>query len=214
VVNQPAVTVDISRHGARVSGVKAWDYPGDTIGLRYGGDKCRYRIVWVGAVGTRIDGEIGLMAVDPGKYLWDAELAQANVLRNPPTGKRAATDQSGNPLVERKYADPRRREQRFAISGGASVKEEGKQVSLWATLSDLSMGGCYLETLAPLAVDTIVEVTLQVDQIKIDTRAIVASKHPLMGMGMKFLEMSPINRDRLHHLLGSLERSLLDGKGY
>src|SRR5512140_1343574 len=70
-INVPASTIDISKHGARLMGVRSWDYPGETIGIRYGTEKARYRIVWIGLPSSPVESQVGLYCVDQGKYIWD-----------------------------------------------------------------------------------------------------------------------------------------------
>jgi hypothetical protein len=105
------------------------------------------------------------------------------------------------------YADRRRKDQRFLVQGGANIREVGKNIPQWTMLHDLSMGGCYVETTAPLPVHSRIDISVQVGELRIDARGAVTVKHPLVGMGIKFSEMSPLNRDRLRHLIGSLEHS-------
>ena len=40
-VNLAAATVDVSKHGARLTGVRGWDRPGEVVGVRYGVEKAR-----------------------------------------------------------------------------------------------------------------------------------------------------------------------------
>jgi hypothetical protein len=61
------------------------------------------------------------------------------------------------------------------------------------------MGGCYVETTVPLPVYSSVDITIQVGELRIDARGAVAVKHPLVGMGIQFSEMWPVNHDRLRH---------------
>jgi PilZ domain len=215
-VNQHAKTIDISQHGVRLSGVSAWEYPGESVGITYEDEKCRYRVVWVGLPGTRIDGQIGLSCLETGKYIWESALSNAHILLASaalPVPSRSIGNHLGVP-AERQYVDPRRKDQRFVVSGGAQVCEVGREIPQWTKLHDLSMGGCYVETTAPLPVYTLVDVVIQVNNIRIEVRGFVTVKHPLVGMGLKFSDLSPLNRDRLHHLLGSIERSLVQGSGY
>jgi len=210
-INQAATTMDVSKRGARLAGVRGWDYPGETIGIRYGTEKARYQIVWVGLPNSPVDGQIGCMCVESGKYIWDFSppTAEPVVSHAPavPSPARAIGNQIGLAPMIPHYADRRRKDQRFVVQGGANIREVGKNIPQWTMLHDLSMGGCYVETTAPLPVHSRVEVTIQVGDLRIDARGAVTVKHPLVGMGIKFAEMSPLNRDRLRHLIGSLERT-------
>jgi hypothetical protein len=208
-VNVAASTVDVSRHGARVAGVKCWDAPGETIGVRYGVEKARYRVVWVGMPGTAIEGQLGLTCIESDKYIWGVTpvVTESRPLLTPNLGPRTLGPQFGSRPVAERYTDKRRQDQRFRVHGGANVREAGKNVPQWTTLHDLSRGGCYLETTAPLPLQTRVDLTIQVGDIKMDARGVVAVRHPLVGMGIKFMEMTPLNRDRLIRLLVDLEHS-------
>src|SRR4051812_4275662 len=75
-VNVSAWTVDVSRHGARIKGVNDWSEPGETIGVRHGMEKARFKIVWVGQDGTPHQGQIGLLCVEVGKYIWGVSAPQ------------------------------------------------------------------------------------------------------------------------------------------
>jgi hypothetical protein len=218
-ITQTATTIDISKHGARLAGVRCWDSPGETIGIRYGTEKARYRIVWVGLPHSPVDGQIGCQCVDE-HYIWDfappgedAQLARASAA---PAPTRSIGTQIGLAPKNAHYADRRRKDQRFAVQGGANIREIGKNVPQWVMLHDLSLGGCYVETTAPLPVHSRVDITIQVGDMRIDARGSVTVKHPLVGMGIKFAEMSPLNRERLRRLISSLERSESQaaGQGY
>lgn len=71
---QSADVIDISRHGARLDGIGFVAAPGETIEIRRFWRSSRYRIVWVGAIGTPESGQAGAFAVDPNKKLWGADL--------------------------------------------------------------------------------------------------------------------------------------------
>ncbi len=209
-VNLPANTIDISKHGARLTGVKCWDYPGETIGVRCGAEKARFRIVWIGLPNTPVEGQVGLSCLDHGKYIFDTEppAEDPNAERMPvPIGMRAVGNQIGLGSAAQQYADRRRKDQRFVIQGGANVREVGKNVPQWTTLHDLSIGGCYVETTAPFPAHSRVDITIQVGDLRIDARGSVTVKHPLVGMGIKFADMSPMNRERLRHLVANLQQT-------
>jgi len=209
-INVPAYTIDISKRGARLSGVRYWDYPGETIGVRYGTEKARYRIVWVGLPNSPVDGQVGLQCVDA-KYIWGVAPPTEEIRSSEGVRALGPTRTLGNqiriaPQIPH-YQDRRRKDQRFIVQGGANIREVGKNVPQWTMLHDLSMGGCYVETTAPLPEHSRVDITIQVGDVRIDTRGAVTVKHPLVGMGIQFAEMSPLNKDRLRHLIGSLEAS-------
>jgi hypothetical protein len=68
---QSAQTVDISRKGARLNGVGNLTRPGEVIELKRGWSKARFRVVWIGQIGTRQADEIGILCLDDDQSLWD-----------------------------------------------------------------------------------------------------------------------------------------------
>ena len=70
-----AYTVDISRTGARLDGVGYLVKPGTTVEVerRWHG-RARYRVVWVGQIGTEQANQVGLVCLDAEKNIWDLKL--------------------------------------------------------------------------------------------------------------------------------------------
>jgi hypothetical protein len=118
---------------------------------------------------------------------------------------RSFGSQLGAQPIASSLPDRRRRDQRFLVSGGVNIKEIGVGVPQWTMMHDISAGGCYVETTSPLMPMSRVELTMQVGEIRIECKGSVTVKHPLVGMGIKFTEMSPLNRERLAHLIANLE---------
>ena len=71
-----AYTVDISRTGARLDGVGYLVKPGATVEVdrRWHG-RARYRVVWVGQIGTEQVNQVGLVCLDAEKNIWDLKLS-------------------------------------------------------------------------------------------------------------------------------------------
>ena len=202
-VNASAWTVDVSHHGARLRGVTDWSNPGETIGIRYGSEKARYQVVWVGQPGTRDEGKMGVRCVEAAKYIWGiAHPASRSV------AAATATMQAFRPigLSPAMGGNNRRKATRYQASGGAKVQEVGAATAQWATLHDVSEGGCYVETTTPLRPTARLDVTLHIGDIQVSARGEVTVTHALVGMGVKFTQMSPLNRSRLDHVLMELDR--------
>ena len=71
--NQPARTLDITHDGARIDGLPQIK-EGEIVGIQYGGAKARYRVVWVGEVGGRREGQVGVQLTEGSAGLWTAIL--------------------------------------------------------------------------------------------------------------------------------------------
>jgi len=196
-VNVPADTLDISKHGARLSGVTCWDSPGETVGIRCGTEKARYQVMWVGPAGTPIFGHIGVRCVDVGRNIWGVNLDE--IPGSPDHGLSARKQ----PPV-RRFIDSRRRHQRYVVTGSANVREFSKNIPHWTHLNDLSMGGCYVKTIVPYSVKTPVAVTIHIEETRIDSLGMVVVKDPLVGMAIKFTDMSPVDRQRLQGVINHL----------
>jgi len=71
---QSAYTVDISRAGARVDGVGWLTAPGETIEVKRHWQKARFRVVWIGQIGTPQANQIGICCLEPSRDFWGVPL--------------------------------------------------------------------------------------------------------------------------------------------
>lgn len=69
--------------------------------------------------------------------------------------------------------------------------------------SDLSLGGCYVKTMATIPVGTKLGVSLWLGEDKVTISAMVVTCHPQVGNGIQFLSMLPPDRDRVRRFLES-----------
>ncbi len=74
---QTAYTIDLSKEGARLDGVGFLTAPGQTIEVRRRWRKARFRVVWIGQVGTAESNQVGLYGLDADKNIWRIELPDA-----------------------------------------------------------------------------------------------------------------------------------------
>jgi methyl-accepting chemotaxis protein len=70
-VEQEATTLDVSRYGALLQGVKGQIRRGMTISLSRMKRQQRFRVAWVGEARSLKAGQMGLSAVDPPTSFWD-----------------------------------------------------------------------------------------------------------------------------------------------
>src|SRR2546421_12404956 len=61
---QSAYTVDLSQEGARLDGIGFLTSPGQTIEVRRRWRKARFRVVWIGHVGTTEANQVGVFGLD------------------------------------------------------------------------------------------------------------------------------------------------------
>jgi hypothetical protein len=79
-------------------------------------------------------------------------------------------------------------------------------VSTWATFTDISLHGCYIETAAPFAVGTYISLKLEVDGLRVEAAGEVRTSFPGVGMGVFFTRMSEPDRARLRTLVKSFSQ--------
>lgn len=68
---QTAYATDTSYYGARIDGIECLRGPGDVVQVKYKGKSSRLRVVWVGQLGSKEHGHIGLQNLEPRKNIWN-----------------------------------------------------------------------------------------------------------------------------------------------
>jgi len=207
-VNQAAMTVDVSDHGVRLKGLSYWKGPGEIIGVRHGTEKARYLVVWVGQDGTRQQGQVGLSCVETPKLIWAIAPAESRAFTAAATSLHGTAQNLPAGLVPSMGLghNNRRKSIRFVATGGAKIQEMGSSAGQWTMLHDISLGGCYVETTSPLSAGSRVETMVHVGDFQIAARGEVTVSHRLVGMGVRFTEMSLLNRQRLQTAIDQLVR--------
>ena len=74
-------------------------------------------------------------------------------------------------------------------------------------LTDLSLGGCYLETGSPFPVHTRIILSMQVAGMQIRTGGVVQVMHPDVGMGVEFTQTTDPQREHLQKFIHTLTNS-------
>jgi hypothetical protein len=108
----------------------------------------------------------------------------------------------------------KRRSPRYKCEGSVEICQEGFELRTWATCTDVSMHGCYVEATTTYPVGTNVHVKLQANEFPVESTGCVRVAYPCLGMGIAFGEMSEENRTRLRALLRTISRpSVILGPG-
>jgi hypothetical protein len=84
---QSAYTVDLSQDGARLDGVGFLTSPGQTIEVRRRWRKARFRVVWIGHVGTSESNHVGVFRLQSEKDIWGVELPETAAAPPPESPK-------------------------------------------------------------------------------------------------------------------------------
>jgi len=99
----------------------------------------------------------------------------------------------------------RRGHQRFKVSVPVEICPEGSETPIRCAICDLSVGGCYVESIFPFPTGTLLELKLQLD----DTLLILATavtRDPQVGNGIRFDKMLPEDLDQLRAFLDSVAK--------
>jgi len=104
-------------------------------------------------------------------------------------------------LQEPEKEGDRRQYRRYAIDGGAELREKTGDTRTWGAMTDISACGCYVEMYIPYSVGTELQMALEVDDSKIAAEGIVRVVYPGLGIGIEFTNITDENRVRLNELL-------------
>lgn len=187
--SENVTTVDVSQHGARLTGVKAQLNLEEVIGVTYGKNKVHFRVKWTGKPDTPTESQTGLLNLAPEKPFWDFPLPDDAV-----DGFRIAIERRKSPRVK--------------CSISAEVRPHGQSV-IRGKASDLSVGGCFVEMPVPLAVNTKLDIALWLKDNKLHLQGEVASAAPGYGIGMRFTKVSAEGQEMLQRHIQSI--SAADG---
>jgi len=98
-------------------------------------------------------------------------------------------------------AADRRGESRHSCRLGAEVYEPDSTTPQRCTLSDISSGGCYVETTEPLQTGTAVEIVVRTEEVKVRVHGKVQASHPGFGMGVEFTSNTASQREQVKQLV-------------
>ncbi len=92
---------------------------------------------------------------------------------------------------------------RYDFRCEAQFCKRGSNAPFRGFLSDISLTGCYFETITPEPVGTAVEVMFQAAGAPLRLSGVVRVVHPSMGMGIEFANLSPDAAKALQGLVKS-----------
>jgi c-di-GMP-binding flagellar brake protein YcgR len=74
-------------------------------------------------------------------------------------------------------------------------------------LTDLSVGGCYLEISSPFPVSSRVALSMRAGEVEVRAQGVVRIMHPDKGMGVEFTQATPEHRAAVEKFLGVLNEN-------
>jgi hypothetical protein len=88
-----------------------------------------------------------------------------------------------------------------------SLESEQDDPPVQCKLSDLSLGGCYLETNSPFPERTRVVLSMRIKQLQVKADGVVRVMHPEVGMGVEFTQKTPQQREHVEKFIQTLTSS-------
>ncbi len=184
--SQHARAHNISSDGALVSDVETELKVGDTIGLQCDEKKSRCTVVWVMNTGPVKKNQVGVKLVAGQECPWKNYL--------PLDGATVTIGESN-----------RRRWHRHKITLPLEIRDERVNAPLRINATDVSGNGCYIESMQPLPLGTVLRVDFWLDAEHIKISAVVRTCDPGVGNGIEFTGMSHDAKKRMQEYLDAID---------
>jgi hypothetical protein len=203
---QHARTVNASSAGARLIGIDCVR-EGEVISLQHGESKARCKVIWVGRDAAK-SRQIGIQCVEPDKSLFGSKLKLPAIpaagFAPSYTGRAEAAQPAPARRTMAETPGTRRAQQRFHVAGGVELRRNEGAPPVFGNLSDVSLTGCYVETVSSLPVGTEVLFMLRIRDTVVRGRAQVKTSHHAVGVGLVFMHISKEDQQKLEFLVGTL----------
>lgn len=102
----------------------------------------------------------------------------------------------------------RRKSPRFKVNVPVEIHAEGSTAPMHCATSDLSLGGCYIESMYPYPTGTCLDLKLEAGGTLVISARVVTSD-PQFGNGIQFLRMLPEDRAALIKFLDTIAKQEL-----
>ncbi len=186
--HQNAVAQNVSATGACINGLEQDLKVGDVIGIQYEMKKARCKVVWVMEAGGLKKYQVGVQLVVDQECPWLSQLP-AEIRANLPAAA----------------PDNRRKFQRHKISFPLEFRDERVNTPMRVNATDISGNGCYVETVMPLPISTVLRVDFWIDQEHVSATATVRTRDPGVGMGVEFTGLPEDSKRRFQAHLDKLD---------
>jgi PilZ domain len=197
-----ACTYDISKRGARVTGLQCVKGVGEILTIQRGINKALYRVVWVSEDYSQLRGQVGIQCVDMDKRLWDAEFRELEGQYDP-IGREHPLPRTNSRLDTR--PSDRRSQQRLPLEGRVELQVIGAQAeALEAELKNISEFGCLISTGNLLVPGSDVKLIVNLANQALSFKGLVRHADPKLELGIEFCGIRKGDRQLLKYLLRRL----------
>jgi hypothetical protein len=184
--SQHARAQNISSEGALISGVESELKVGDVIGVQCDEKKTRCTVIWAMSTGPVKKNQVGV------KLLADQECPWKNYL--PLDGATVTI----SPTTRRRF-------HRHKITLPLELRDERSKAPTRINATDVSGNGCYVESMLPLPLGTLLRVDFWLDSERINITAVVRTCDPGVGNGIEFTGMPVDGKARMQAYLDAID---------
>jgi hypothetical protein len=195
---QAATARHMTEKGALLTGVLPVKF-GDVVGLRYQERKARFRVTWVSDQDPAQTRSIGVDCIEDINFF--------GVRKQPIPIEPTSKLYSENHARTNADAPPNRRKaERFNCRVAADVALDNSVAQAHASVTDISRKGCYLQMVTPFPVGSGVGLSIYAKDLPepLVVRGVVRTCHPMVGMGVEFSDVSPVDVQAMHTVLQQL----------
>lgn len=185
--SQQARAQNISSEGALLGGLDNELKVGDVIGVQCDDKKARCSVVWVMNTGAIKKNQVGVKLLDGQACPWKSYI--------PIEG---ATIAVASPVNKRRFP-------RHKISLPLELKDERVGTPMRINATDVSGNGCYVETIMPLPVGTVLRAEFYMDTERVNISVVVRTCDPGVGNGIEFTGLPPEGKQRMQAYLEAID---------
>jgi len=184
--SQQARAHNISSEGALLSGVESELKVGDVIGIQCNEKKARCNVVWTMNTGLITKNQVGVKLLAGQECPWKDYLSlDGATVSIPPSNRRRYT--------------------RHKIRLPIELRDERVKAPTRINATDVSGNGCYVESMLPLPVGTVLRMDFWLDSEHINITAVVRTCDPGVGNGIEFTGMPPDGKTRMQAYLDAID---------
>ena len=184
--SQTARAQNISHEGALLSGLESELKVGDVVGVQCDEKKTRCTVIWVMNTGPVKKNQVGVKLIADQECPWKSYL---------PLDGATVTISASN----------RRRWHRHKMSLPLEIRDERVNAPIRVNATDVSGNGCYVESMMPLPMGTVLRVDVWLDSEHISVTAVVRTSDPGVGNGIEFTGMPQETKDRMQAYLDTID---------
>ena len=184
--SQHARAQNISSQGALISGVESELKVGDVVAVQCDEKKTRCTVIWVMNTGPVRKNKVGV------KLVADQECPWKNYL---PLDGATLTIAPSN----------RRRFHRHKLNLPLELRDERAKAPTRINATDVSGNGCYVESMLPLPLGTVLRVDFWLDSERVNITAVVRTSDPGVGNGIEFTGLPVDGKARMQAYLDAID---------